>query len=50
MSKYKSIPSIPSHVHSYGYTENTRKDLILNDNPHEVHLGIKKDKVGPGQY
>ena len=22
MSKYKSIPSIPSNIHSYGYTEN----------------------------
>ena len=25
MSKYKSIPSIPSQVHSYGYTENVSK-------------------------
>jgi len=41
ISKYKSIPSIPSAIHSYGYTENPKKALILNENPHEVHKGIK---------
>ena len=28
MSKYKSIPSIPSHIHSYGYTENQSTPIL----------------------
>jgi hypothetical protein len=29
---------------------NKDDELILNKNPNYVHLGVKSDTVGPGQY
>jgi len=40
------VPSIPSNVHSYGYTENDEHELVLNQNP---LIQVQKF-VGPGYY
>jgi len=42
----KIAPSIPSNVHSYGYTENEEHKLLLNKNP----LLQVQQFVGPGYY
>jgi len=41
-----AVPSIPSVVHAYGYTEVANREVILNNNP---LLEIQKF-VGPGYY
>ena len=33
INKYQSIPSIPSNIHAYGYNENERNELELNEPP-----------------
>mmetsp|Transcript_696 Transcript_696/g.650 ORF Transcript_696/g.650 Transcript_696/m.650 type:complete len:81 (+) Transcript_696:448-690(+) len=45
-TKFLSIPSIPSNLHSYGYSETDNRDLILNKNP----LLEVQQFVGPGYY
>lgn len=45
-TKFLSIPSIPSNVHSYGYSETENHDLLLNKNP----LLEVQQFVGPGYY
>lgn len=46
----RSIPSIPSNIHSLGYEENDQGELIINKNTLTHHTGRKEDSVGPGQY
>lgn len=43
-------PSIPSHENVFGYEENDVGELMRQKNTENVHTGVGKDTVGPGQY
>lgn len=43
-------PSIPSHDNVFGYEENDRRELVKQNNPDQIHTGVKNDTVGPGKY
>lgn len=46
----RSIPSIPSNIHSLGYEENEQGELVVNKNSLIHHTGRKEDSAGPGHY
>lgn len=50
LSKYQSIPSIPTNHQVYGYNENEDHALELNKPTQTVITGLIGDTVGPGHY
>ena len=49
-NRQRSAPSVPRPSQSFGYEEDGRGKLVLQDGPSVIYSGTKNDRIGPNHY
>ena len=49
-NRQKSAPSVPRPSQSFGYEEDGRGKLVLQDGPSVIYSGTKNDRIAPNHY
>ena len=49
-NRQRSAPSVPRPSQSFGYEEDGRGKLVLQDGPSVIYSGTKNDRIAPNHY